>query len=154
MLAEFNGQKRFKTFLIETLLDNCSFQFFNYQTNKRRSCGEIPATVSFRRPYRKGSTCSHPEHSSQAFRADDSAYQRESRYCRIFKALCCFGNKGLFSFPSWPWPDGYERSRQAAMTGSEKTWSSAVLSSGEFGRAEMAFWIPLADRLVVSLLIR
>ena len=41
----------------------------------------------FWRPYRKGYTCSHPEHSSQAFRADDSAHQRESRYCQLFKNL-------------------------------------------------------------------
>ena len=81
-----HGQKRFKTFLIETLLVDYRF---NYQTIWR-SCGEIPVAVSFRRPYRKGPTCSHPEHRSQAFRADDSAYQRESRYCRIFKTPLLF----------------------------------------------------------------
>ena len=90
-----HGQKRFQTFLIETLLDDCRF---NYQTI-RRSCGEIPVAVSFRRPYRKGPTCSHPEHSSQAFRADDSAYQRESRYCRILKKPFDVRVEGLFLLP-------------------------------------------------------
>ena len=61
----------------------------HYQTTRPYS-GEIPAVRSFRRPYRKGYTCSHPEHRSQAFRADDSAYQRESRYCRIFKTPLLF----------------------------------------------------------------
>ena len=71
------------------------FQNNHYQTTRPFS-GEIPAGRSFRRPYRKGSTCSHPEHRSQAFRADDSAYQRESRYCRIFKTPLLFTVREFF----------------------------------------------------------
>lgn len=71
------------------------FQNNHYQTTRPFS-GEIPAGRSFRRPYRKGSTCSHPEHRSQAFRADDSAYQRESRYCRIFKTSLLFSARKFF----------------------------------------------------------
>ena len=71
------------------------FQNNHYQTTRPFS-GEIPAGRSFRRPYRKGSTCSHPEHRSQAFRADDSAYQRESRYCRIFKTPLLFSAEEFF----------------------------------------------------------
>jgi hypothetical protein len=74
------------------------FQNNNYQTTRPFS-GEIPAGRSFRRPYRKGPTCSHPEHRSQAFRADDSAYQRESRYCRIFKTPLLFTAKEFFYAP-------------------------------------------------------
>ena len=75
------------------------FQNNHYQTTRPFS-GEIPAGRSFRRPYRKGSTCSHPEHSSQAFRADDSAYQRESRYCRIFKTPLLFTAREFFYAPT------------------------------------------------------
>ena len=77
------------------------FQNNHYQTTRPFS-GEIPAGRSFRRPYRKGPTCSHPEHRSQALRADDSAYQRESRYCRIFKTPLLFTAKEFFYAPTHP----------------------------------------------------
>src|SRR6056297_953223 len=66
-----------------------------YQTT-RHVGGEIFVGVSFRRLYRKGYTCSHPEHRSQAFRADDSAHQRESRYCRILKKTRTVRRSGFF----------------------------------------------------------
>ena len=75
-----------------------TLSYNNYQTIWP-SNGEISVGRSFRRPYRKGYTCSHPEHSSQAFRADDSAYQRESRYCRIFKLSCCLQWGSFFVRP-------------------------------------------------------
>ncbi len=124
---------------------------FNYQTT-RRAGGEIPVGVSFRQPYRKGPTCSHPEHRSQAFRADDSAYQRESRYCRIFKKP--FGvltSKGFFcASPPRSTSACRELPRGCGGDGRDRTHSELLSSVSEAQRYQACS----IDLLSMSILTR